>query len=366
MRLWSVVLGLALLAAACGTGDGGPEAVITVQEGGAPAATTPASTPADDEAAGAAAQNSPTGTPPAPTMEPQEQSLGFVLNPPAWRGRPEVLPFAGTTLPEIEARAAIVVDEASGAILWERNAYEPLPPASLTKIVTALVALERGVLDAPVTVDVDSREMPGSSVMGLQPGDTFTMRDLLFGLMLPSGNDAALAIGRAISGSDEAFVAEMNAFSARLGLVNTNWANPHGLTAEGHVTSAFDLAMLSRYAMSLPDFVPFAVTREWTALGSRTIEMGNLNALLRNYEGADGIKVGFTNKAGRTLVASATRNGNRVYVVLLNAPNSQADAAALLDWAFEAHHWENLQIGPRIIGLARDVMHTASMQPQSE
>lgn len=354
MRVWSVAIGLALLAAACGTGNGNELGTTSQgQQGGAPAEAPQESTrePGADVA-------TPT-TIPAATVEVQEQSLPVELNPPAWRGRPEVLPFAGATLPEIQARAAIVVDDASGAVLWEHNAHQPLPPASLTKIVTALVALERGVLDGPVTVDVDSRDMPGSSVMGLQPGDVFSLRDLLYGLMLPSGNDAALAIGRAISGSDEAFVAEMNTFSTRLGLANTNWANPHGLTAEGHVTSAHDLAMLSRYAMSVPGFLPLAVTREWTAVGSRTLAMGNLNALLRNYEGADGIKVGFTNSAGRTLVASASRNGNRVYVVLLNAPDSQADAAKLLDWAFTSHHWESLSIGPRIIGLTRDVVHAA-------
>lgn len=357
MRVWSVAIGLALLTAACGSENSNETGTTArAQQGGAPAEAAAETNGEPGRPATGEATPTPTS---AADVEVRQQSLLTELNPPAWRGRPEVLPFADATLPEIEARAAIVVDDASGAVLWEHNAHQSLPPASLTKIVTALVALERGVLDGPVTVDVDSREMPGSSVMGLQPGDVFSLRDLLYGLMLPSGNDAALAIGRAISGSDGAFVAEMNALSARLGLASTHWANPHGLTAEGHVTSAHDLAMLSRYAMSVPGFVPLAVTREWTAVGSRTLTMGNLNATLRNYEGADGIKVGFTNSAGRTLVASASRNGNRVYVVLLNAPDSHADAAKLLDWAFTTHHWESLSIGPRIIGLARDVAHAA-------
>ena len=368
MRLWSVVLGLALLSMACATGNIDKQRIDRATlEGGAPedadigtvqVSVSPGTPGSFDRADGGFGALDWAGLNAGAATEAQSQA--FALNPPAWRARPEVLPFAGATLPEIEALAAIVVDEASGAVLWEHNAHEALPPASLTKIATAVVTLEKGGLERVVTVDVDSREMPGSSVMGLRPGDEFTLQDLLFGLMLPSGNDAALAVGRAVSGSDEAFVDEMNALVARLGLTSSNYTNPHGLTAQGHVSSAFDLAMLSRYAMSLEGFLPLAETREWTAVGSRSLPMGNLNALLRNYAGADGIKVGFTNRAGRTLVASASRGDNRVYVVLLNAPNSQADAAKLLDWAFQWHRWESLSVGPTIAGLARDVAHVAA------
>lgn len=365
MRLWGVAIGLALLAAACTPQDSGNEISVSLpQEGGAPPE-------AFEDAVASAEVGGATNVTGSATLvervsQEERQSLAQVLNPPAWRSRPEVLPFAGATLPEVDALAAIVVDEASGTVLWEDNAHEALPPASLTKIVTALVALELGDFDSTVTVDVDSREMPGSSVMGLRPGDEFSLMDLLYGLMLPSGNDAALAIGMAVSGDVEKFVEEMNSLSQRLGLTNTNWTNPHGLTAQGHQTSAYDLAMLSRYAMSVEGFLPLAETREWTAVGSRSIKMNNLNALLRNYHGADGIKVGFTNRAGRTLVASASRGGNRVYVVLLNAPESQADAAKLLDWAFASHHWEPLSWGATISGLTRDVAHAAAHAHRTE
>ncbi len=278
----------------------------------------------------------PTATPtPAPTQAPRVERVV-----PAAGAPPRASSSALSRLPAVEAKAVVVMDGNSGAVLWERNAYETLPPASLTKIMTTLVALQYGDLDRVVKIDVDAREMPGSSVMGLRRGDRFTLRDLLYGLMLPSGNDAALAIGRALSGSDSAFVSEMNQLAAELGLTSANFANAHGLTARGHVISAYDMAVLSRYAMTVDEFVPYSTTRTWTARGSRTLSFNNLNALLRTYPGADGMKVGYTRAAGRTLSASATRNGKRVFVVLMNAPSSQADAAKLLDWAFANHTWD--------------------------
>src|SRR5205823_13637547 len=121
--------------------------------------------------------------------------------------------------------------------------------------------------DQWVTNDVDSRAMRGSTVMGLIPGDQFTLRDLLYGMILPSGNDAALAIGRAVSGSDAAFVEQMNALVERLGLNESHFVNPHGLNAVGHETSAYDLAVLARYAMTLPEFRTIVSTTAWTARG---------------------------------------------------------------------------------------------------
>jgi D-alanyl-D-alanine carboxypeptidase len=242
-------------------------------------------------------------------------------------------------VPAFNAAAALVMDEASGSVMFQYNAEAPLPPASLTKIASAVVALHDGGLDRGVTVDVDYREMPRSSVMGLLPGDQFTLRDLLYGMMLPSGNDAALAVARAVAGSDAAFVARMNALVAGLGLVETDFKNPHGLGASGHLASAYDLAVLARYALSVDGFEALASARSWTARGSRTISMGNSNALVSQYSGADGVKIGYTRSAGNTIVGSATRNGHRVLVVLLNAPQHQADCRAFLDWAFANFVW---------------------------
>jgi D-alanyl-D-alanine carboxypeptidase len=172
--------------------------------------------------------------------------------PPRWAAAPRRA--SDVIAPIVEAHAAIVIDEASGATLFEKNAHQALPPASLTKITTAIIAITRLDLNQWIDVDVDSHKMLGSSIMGLRPGDRFQVRDLLYGLMLPSGNDAALALARAVSGSDAAFVVEMNAFADRLGLRDIHFVNPHGLSDQSQVASAYDLAILSRYGMALPAF----------------------------------------------------------------------------------------------------------------
>jgi D-alanyl-D-alanine carboxypeptidase len=245
----------------------------------------------------------------------------------------------GVPPPAITASAAAVIDGASGTLLYAKDAEAPLAPASLTKIATAVIALREGDLDDVVEVDIDSRTMRGSTVMGLIPGDRFTLRDLLFGMMLPSGNDAALAIGRHLYRSDAVFVARMNQLASELGLVDTHFANPHGLGARGHFTSARDLALLSRYAMTVPGFSDLVGTASWTAHGSRSVDLYNINTFLFSYPGADGIKTGYTRRAGPTLAASAVQEGHRVFVVLLNAPAREAEAHALMDWAFASFQW---------------------------
>ena len=262
--------------------------------------------------------------------------------PAAWSSSPRLRGDA-PPVPGTAAAAAVILDEGSATVLHQWNGTLPLAPASLTKIATAVVAIERGNLDRRVTVDVDSRVIRGSTVMGLIPGDEFTVRDLLYGMMLPSGNDAALAIGRAVSGSDVGFVAEMNALAERLGLHDTHFANPHGLNAPGHASSARDLAVLSRYAMSLPEFGAIVTTTAYAARGSRTIEVSNIiNDVLYSIPGADGVKSGYTRQAGRTLVASATRDGRRLYAVVLNDQQRLTDAYALLEWAFDAYEWDSV------------------------
>jgi D-alanyl-D-alanine carboxypeptidase len=244
--------------------------------------------------------------------------------------------------PAITARAAVVIDEASGEILYDLNAHSPLPPASLTKIVTAILAMEGSDVNGWVNVlDVDWRQMPGSSIMGIIPGDCFTVTDLLYGLMLPSGNDAALAIARHNAGSDAAFVAQMNTLMRRLGLTDSYFTDPHGLGSNEHVMSAYDIAMLSRYAMTqFPLVRTIVATRSWTAVGDRDVPMLNVNSFLGQFNEADGVKTGFTEEAGRTLSASATRDGHRIYVVILNDDDRYTDAAELLDWAFENYVWD--------------------------
>ena len=241
--------------------------------------------------------------------------------------------------PATGAAAVVVVDEASGALLYGRNAQTPLAPASLTKIATAIVAIEGSDLDAWTVTDVDSRALPGTSVMGLQSGDCFQLRDLLWGLLLPSGNDAALALGRAIVGSDAAFVDLINARVARLGLTATSFVDAHGLGGPEHLASAYDIAMLARYAMQLPAFAEAVAAPARTVRGSRVIPLRNGNRFLSVYPGADGVKTGYTEEAGLTFAASVTRDGHRLFVVLLDAPDRYDDAARLLDWAFANYRW---------------------------
>ena len=249
----------------------------------------------------------------------------------------------GAPAPEVDSGAALVVDAASGAVLHEHNARAQFPPASLTKIVTAVLAIEGSDLDSLVRVDGDFSMLdPDSSLMYLEEGDCFTVRDLLYGLMLPSGNDAALAIARHVAGSDEAFVASMNALVARLGLADTKFGNPHGLHDDSTYTTAHDLAVLTRYAMTLPTFETIAGTHSWQTSGSKITQFRTGNHFLSSYDDGDGVKTGFTEEALYTQVATATRHGRRVIVVLLRHPEQgtrASTAAELMDWAFAAHTW---------------------------
>jgi D-alanyl-D-alanine carboxypeptidase len=293
-----------------------------------------------------AAQSAEALTRPAFAAEPALQPLLATptpLPPPtATATRPPAPPVRVRTLPapQITAEMAVIVDEASGAVLWGHDEHREVAPASLTKIVTAMVAIELGDPRARVTVDVDSRAMHDSTVMGLRPGEEVSLEDLLYGLMLPSGNDAALAIARHIAGSDERFVELMNARVRALGLQHTQFRNPHGLDAEGHYSSPYDMAMLARAAMRDPLFQRLAAAKEWECSGLlQSYRLVNLNRLLWRYPGADGVKIGYTDDAGRTMVVSATRDGHRVYASFMRSRDLVRDGTALLDWAFGSYVW---------------------------
>jgi D-alanyl-D-alanine carboxypeptidase (penicillin-binding protein 5/6) len=179
------------------------------------------------------------------------------------------------------------------------------------------------------------------SVMGLQPGEELSLEDLLYGLMLPSGNDAALAIARYIAhGNEQVFIELMNAKVRQLGLRHTHLMNPHGRDVDGHYSSPYDMAMLARAAMRNPSFQRLASAREWDASGFiRDYHLVNLNRLLWQYPGADGVKIGYETRSGQTMVVSAVRNGHRLYASFMRATNMRADGAALLDYAFDAYAW---------------------------
>lgn len=248
----------------------------------------------------------------------------------------------GTRDPNPSTAHVIVVDGDSGAILFQRNAYEPVAPASLTKIMTAILGVERGNLSDHVKVNVDAGSMPGSSLMGLEPWFDVTFQDLLYGMMLPSGNDAALAISRYVAGNDTSFVGLMNAKAGWLGLNATHFANPHGLDASDHYSSPFDMVVMARYAMQYPIFREVVASKSYEVRESNIdITLPNVNPIL-DYPGADGVKSGLTDSAGRALVGTAVQGSHRVYVAFMRSENGDAvDGALLFNWAFDSFVWPN-------------------------
>ena len=305
---------------------------------------SPSETPAGDQAP-ATATNSSVGATASAT--PDVPAPGPTLPPISTPGvgaagvQPKAPTSLGVSPPPAEAAAAVIMDEASGALLYEVNPHLRLPPASLTKIATAVVTLE--TLDTSRIVDSAADPvqewLEDASAMGLQPGDQFSVMELLYGLMLKSGNDAAKELARTAAGSESAFVARMNALATRLGLRDTRFTDVHGLGGPDHYSSAYDLALLARYAMTLPEFREVVGTESRTAQGSRPIDLYNHNPLLNYTPGVTGVKVGYTEEAGNTFVVSVEREGRRIIIVLLNAPNLAFDAIDLIEWTYANHAW---------------------------
>lgn len=239
--------------------------------------------------------------------------------------------------PANHAHAAALIDVTSGRILYAQRGDEPMKIASLTKIMTALVAIEYGELDDMVAVSSRAAGVEGSSLY-LKAGQKIRLQDLLYGMMLRSGNDAAVAIAEHVGGSLNGFVYLMNKKAEELGLAHSHFANPHGLDQAGHYMSAIDLAKLSAYALRNPVFQKIVKTRVKTAPNpneSWDYKWVNKNKMLTMYEGADGVKTGYTKQALRTLVSSATRNGQQLAAVTLNDGNDWNDHRSLLDHGFK-------------------------------
>lgn len=232
--------------------------------------------------------------------------------------------------PGCAAQAMILVHGPSGRVLTSHNAEKVLPMASTTKIMTALVALEHSSLDDEVEIRREWTRTEGSS-MYLRPGETCTVRDLLHGLMLSSGNDAALALASHCAGNEERFVAWMNEKAADLGMENTVFQNPHGLPAEGHHSTAGDMARLMAAAMENENFRAIVSARYYHREGQ---SYKNHNKLLWQCEGCTGGKTGYTRAAGRCLVSSCQREGLELICVTLNDRSDWSDHAALYDWGF--------------------------------
>ena len=233
------------------------------------------------------------------------------------------------------AASAVLIEQESGRVLYTQNADEERLIASITKIMTAVVAIEHGDLRAEYTVTWD--DMAEGSSMYLAPGDVLTLEELLYGLMLSSGNDAALAVAHCVAGEVDAFVALMNEMAQRLAMSHSHFANPNGLDAEGHYASAADMARLTAYALENQVFRRIVSTASIT-IGERYLT--NHNKLLRLYDGCLGVKTGYTQAAGRTLVSAAQREGMTLICVTLHDGDDWNDHMALLDFGFASYHME--------------------------
>ncbi|GAC1323393.1 MAG: hypothetical protein NVSMB2_21090 [Chloroflexota bacterium] len=261
---------------------------------------------------------------------------------PASEGRSPAAPrrINDAAPPDTSAVYVAIVDDASGALLYGDGPHSEVPQASTTKIATTIVALEHApdlTRRIPVTVSASAMvARDGSSTMGLEPGYTVSLKTLLLGMMLPSGNDAAEQVAVSLADSRTQFVDWMNLEAAALGLKNTHFANPSGMDADGHYSSAYDMAMLARYAMHNASFRDLAGTVRSTSEG---FPMHNLNRLLESYPGVDGVKIGYTDAAQKTIVASATRNGHHVYVSLMHSQDLVGDCSALFDWVWDSFAW---------------------------
>lgn len=230
----------------------------------------------------------------------------------------------------ISAKSAILVDADSGRVLFEKNADERSLIASTTKIMTGLLVGEAGGLEREVSVPPEAAGVEGSSLY-LKAGERITVKELLYGLMLRSGNDAAVALAIATAGSVDAFVEDMNEKARALGMEHTHFENPNGLDGEEHFSTARDLATLCVHAMENETFRTVVSSKSFT---EHSRSFTNHNKLLWRVEGADGVKTGYTKKAGRILAGSATRGGQRLICVTISDPDDWRDQQALLDYGF--------------------------------
>lgn len=243
--------------------------------------------------------------------------------------------------PKISAGAAVVLDTVSGRILYEKNAHSRRAMASTTKMMTAIVAIENGNLDDKVKVSKRAASIRGS-VINLQIGEELTLKELLYGMLIKSGNDAAIAVAEHVGGSVEGFAEMMNIKARELGLKDTAFRNPHGLDDNGHYSTAYELAKIARHALKNPVFSKM-VGIQSMYITNRSLN--TTNEMLSIYPGADGVKTGYTGKAGRCLVTSVTREDWRIISVVLNCSSRSTRAQSskdILDFAFSNYKIYNL------------------------
>ncbi len=273
--------------------------------------------------------------------------------------------YNGVARAQTSAAAVCIMELTTGRVLFEYEADVQLPMASTTKVMTALLALEMGEPDEPVTCSENAYGVPGTSIY-LNLGETLPLGQMLLGLMLASGNDAAVAIAEHLGGSVEGFAQLMNARARELGAQNTHFVTPHGLPMDGHYTTARDLALISRYAMTIPAFRRIVSTQRasipWEGRDYDR-QLQNKNRLLSDYPGATGVKTGYTRAAGRCLVFGAQRDGLELVGALLNCPEWFDEAARLMDDCFERYGMLTLYSAgqdARVVPVSGGVEHAVS------
>lgn len=239
--------------------------------------------------------------------------------------------------PKISAKSAILIDANSGQVIVNKNAHELRQPASTTKIMTAILAIECGELDEIIEVSSHAAKI-GEASVHLTTGDRLQLISLLHGALIKSGNDACVAVSESIAPSEEEFIGLMNLKAITLGAYDTHFSNTNGLPNNKHLTTAYDLAMIARYAMDNPIFSEIVRKKYYTMRWEepkRALKIKNTNKLLWSYEKATGIKTGTTKKAGQCLVASASNKDKEVIVVVLNSSDRFNDAKKLLQYGLE-------------------------------
>ena len=247
--------------------------------------------------------------------------------------------------PEVSATGAVLIDADTLEILYEKNAYEKRSMASTTKIMTSLIAVESDRLND--LVRVDKKPYIEGTAIGFDEGDTLTVRDLCYAMLLESGNDAALLTAEFFAENEEKFSIIMNEKAALLGMKNTNFVTASGLDADEHYTTAYDMALLGAYAIRNPIFREICSTKSYKAEYAepkKTRYFSNHNRLLTSCEGAIGIKTGFTKKSGRCLVSACERMGKILVAVTLNAPDDWNDHKRLYDYGYSLYEEEEVNV----------------------
>lgn len=236
--------------------------------------------------------------------------------------------------PVLTAEAAVLLEARTGQVLFDKNAGQKRPPASTTKIMTALLALEGGDLGQVVTVSPEAASV-GEASLDLRAGEKLILEELVYGAMLESGNDACVAIAEHLAGTESNFILLMNQKAKIIGAQNTSFKNTNGLPAAGHYTTARDLALITQYALRNPVFQKIVSTKS-RIIGSNESAryLNNTNRLLWSYDWTDGVKTGTTQEAGNCLVASATKNGRQLISVVFHSENRWGDSVKLLSYGF--------------------------------